>query len=140
MKREKIRRFFTEIAFNFTDAFYKNHEIIFCTIINQTNAKFDCWRTENVIDTQVVVFAETVMKDVFGSKANKKNIKVFFNNNAIGAMWWPQAADGKQIADHHHLYITDKDFKAMVQSYSVARRTRLTKYFSVTKTQYAIFP
>ena len=38
------------------------------------------------------------MRDVFGSKPNKQNLKRFFSQIAIQALWWPIVAIDKAIS------------------------------------------
>jgi len=47
------------------------------------------WKAEGKLDQSIIHFAQEIMKDIFGSKPNRRNLKLFFQLPVIQALWWP---------------------------------------------------
>jgi hypothetical protein len=84
--RVRVRTFFTEankheklsFGYTFKTEFYDKNEIIFCSLIQQKKSTMSCWKAEGKLDQNTIDIAQDTMNDIFGSKPNRKNLKLFF--------------------------------------------------------------
>jgi len=83
-----------------------------------------------------------LMKDVFGSRPNKQNLKKFFENTAIQALWWPQAIEDETILQGKQtdLFLNSNDLRALIQKQKLDVKKNIIDYFQSLESIYDFFP
>ena len=83
--------------------------------------------------------AKITMNDVFGTKPNKVNLKKFFSNPAIEALWWPYN-NGSIQRHQSNPFIHTNCVKEFITKQQVEVKYNIIAYFDSLEMGYDFFP
>ena len=118
-----------KFGYTFQPDFYDDHEIIFNALIQQNKAYLDHWTKEDTLEQSKQNFAKIIMKDVFGSKPNRTNLKKFFEIPAIQALWWPIDDPTVVQGPQSDLFIDSTVLRDVIQKQSLPVKENIIYYF-----------
>jgi len=100
-----------------------------------------CWKG----DDSNITFAKSMLKETFGSKPNKQNIKKFFNNEVIKALWWTCEDEFIVKGSNYDTFFKSSTLRNFINKYkhNIAISGNIIAYFEDTEPAepgFSIFP